>query len=531
MQACIFTRIKRRDTIKMLKKYTCLYALIGWLGCAYAAPKIPLPWYATELYKQTNARYLAFKERDHQFNFNDLAITNTQLQTDPQKSLSLDEAIMLALRYNPNIQNGRIQRIADKFNLRVIENDFNWQYALHGTAEAGNTHEKNNNHLTYSSTLTPSTSLQGKYGTRYELQIQNTTNTNNHWQSGLDAKIEQPLLRGFGETITMTPLYNAQDQEIISQLDLTATTIQTIVTVINHYRQLILDQNNLKTSALSLKSYAETIKLDKAMIKAGRKAPTEVLQAQAQYASEQVTYQNIQNIVTNDKLTLMNTLGLPPTINITVPNNVNDIQLISPKITTSYKLALQHNTGYLIDALMLQQDQRNLAVAKDNARVKLDITMAGTTDESYSGGRHAYKNDNNALKVNLDLEIPIDNYSLRQAIIQAQVAVDKDKININRDKRELETIIINDIANINSQAKQVTLAKHALILQKKNQRSLTEKLKFGLVSTFEVTAKQQDLNTARQMLIQAKINYLNNLTQLYADMGTTLDIWSMQLRE
>src|SRR3990167_2930256 len=48
--------------------------------------------------------------------------------------LSLREAILLALRYNPTIQNAELDRIIQRYNLRLAENEFELQFALAGTA-------------------------------------------------------------------------------------------------------------------------------------------------------------------------------------------------------------------------------------------------------------------------------------------------------------------------------------------------------------------------------------------------------------
>jgi len=51
----------------------------------------------------------------------------------PIKTLTLKDAIFLALRYNPNIQNLELGRITQKFNIREAENVFELQYALEGS--------------------------------------------------------------------------------------------------------------------------------------------------------------------------------------------------------------------------------------------------------------------------------------------------------------------------------------------------------------------------------------------------------------
>ena len=44
--------------------------------------------------------------------------------------MSLREAILLALRYNPNIQNAELDRIIQRYQLRLANNEFELQYAL-----------------------------------------------------------------------------------------------------------------------------------------------------------------------------------------------------------------------------------------------------------------------------------------------------------------------------------------------------------------------------------------------------------------
>ena len=49
--------------------------------------------------------------------------------------LGLKEAILLALRYNPNIQNAELDRIVQVYQLRLAHNEFELQYALGASGE------------------------------------------------------------------------------------------------------------------------------------------------------------------------------------------------------------------------------------------------------------------------------------------------------------------------------------------------------------------------------------------------------------
>lgn len=467
-----------------------------------------------------------------------LAILASPLCAEPAK-LSLPEAIFLALRYNPNVQNSEIQRIADKFSLRVAQNEFEWQYAMRGSFDQTVSRSNGTAGSSRTSSLTLETTKNGPYGTKYNLRVNNPISQSRGnaatYNPGLDLNIEQPLLRGFGSEVTLTPLLNAYDQEAINKLSLKEALISTVQQVITSYRSLIQSQNNTETSELSLKSYSGTVKNVKALIKAGRRAPTDVLQAEANFANEKVTRQDSITRVNTERLNLLNIIGLIPETQIRVPEDVEDIKPVIPDLDESYQIALKYNISYQRSLYGLKATQRALVIAKDNARVLLNMRITASTGNGSgknpnSGFRSLSNNKNSNLGIGFDLAVPINDYQIKQAIVNAKVQLQQVRIQIEASKRELKTTIINDRNDIKSRAEQIRLAKNALQIQQKTQQSLNAKLRYGLVSTFEVTSTQQDLDTSRQRLIQAKTDYLNSLTKLHVDMGVLLDKWQIEVR-
>ncbi|MFI4962528.1 MAG: hypothetical protein ACHP6H_01580, partial [Legionellales bacterium] len=89
-------------------------------------------------------------------------------------SMSLDEAILLSLRFSPVVKAAEIQRVVDKFNLSVARNQFEFQYALTGLANQTNTVAGGNplnidGNYNTSATVTKETA----YGTQYNLTMTN----------------------------------------------------------------------------------------------------------------------------------------------------------------------------------------------------------------------------------------------------------------------------------------------------------------------------------------------------------------------
>lgn len=459
---------------------------------------------------------------------------NAHKPTPPQH-LSLQEAIMLALRYNPQVQSSKLDRVTEKFNLRVAQNEFELQYALAGSLSSGQTRTSGNSSSNSSSSLTPSTSLKGQYGTQYQLSANNPYDIKQgHYNPGLDLSITQPLIRGFGRAVTLADLYDAQDREKSNQYNFTSQIISTVVQVTNDYRALVQSQNEVLINKSSLENLKQSLANDTALIEAGGKAAADLLQSQSSYASAKVSYENSLNSLTQSKLALMNDLGLSANINFSVSNDMT-IKKVVPNFTDCYHTALTNNPNYLSTLLTLNSAKRALLQAKDNARAKLDFVLSANTGNGDGGPpnddlRSLTNNKNTQLQGELRFEIPIDDYSVKQQILDAKIALQKTRIDIDRAKRELRTEIYNDINSVNSNYKAYILAEQALVFQEKNQTKLLTQQKLGLVSTFEVTQNQQSLDEAKQSLISSKISYLNSLTNLYERMGVTLEKWDITLR-
>lgn len=452
----------------------------------------------------------------------------------PQQ-LTLKEAIFLALRFSPDVQNEEIQRVVDKFALRVTQNAYEMQYALTGSFNQAALRTSGQSQSIRSGNLVPAAYLQGDYGTEYNVQVANTM-TNGVYNPGINVAITQPLFRGFGKEVTLAPLYIAEINELLSQLGLKRVLMQTVLNVIDSYNNLVRSQNSVSISKLSLENYQTTIGLDNALIKAGRKAPTEVLKAKAEYASREVDLQNNENAVLTDQLNLMNVIGLSPDVFFSIVNDISEIQFETLNVEECYAIAERNNIDFQVAKWRLKIDERNLVVQEDNARVQFNVSLLASTgngvgDRPNSGLQSLTNNKNTAVGVELSLDVPINNYLLKQAIVDARAMVDKDKIDIAAITRTLKSNIIRDINNVMSEQKQIELAKNALDLQQQNQDQMLAKLKFGLVSTFDVTTNQQALDNARSTLIQRKIAYLNATARLYYNMGVLLEKWNIQLKE
>lgn len=328
---------------------------------------------------------------------------------------------------------------------------------------------------------------------------------------------------------------NAIDNEWLNKLNVQQAAIDQITQVIIAYRALILSGNNLENQRLQLKEARKTYEINEKKIEAGQLEPTGNIQQSYQIESLKLMVEQAENDFNTAAQDLLQTIGLDPQMHLSVPSDVALDKLVIPDLKESIEVALNHNTQYLAQKMLVRADERAYKVAKNQQLWQLDVganVQSGrVSDVDGNGGlRNIYNGHNLTESAQVTLTIPINDLSRRNQLIAAKVALEKDRLNLIAAKRALETNVTNIVNNIKSLAKRYELAKTQVKLAAQSYELEKKKLAAGIATALDVNNTQNQLIQAQANLISAKIAYLNQLSALQRLLGTTLDYWQINLR-
>ncbi len=442
----------------------------------------------------------------------------------PAQKLTLHEAIVLALRNNPNVQSGEIQRISDKFALEVAHNQFEPQYAFtaSGTFSEGN-------RPAY--TVTPAVTLTTPIGTQLAATYNNTFVGSTGYSTTLTAT--QPLLRGFGPAVTLAPLRLAYYAEYNARLNLKNTVMTTVTQVIQNYYALVQAYNNLTVDLLALDESKKLLQQYKTQIKAGRIAPAEIVQQQSQVASQELSITQAKNAVSQAYQQLMLTIGLDPDSNLEIDQNIKIPALIAPSLEQSVQLTLDNNVQYQQAIFSLKSAQVNLLQQQDQQKWLLNLVASktfnnnGSTTITTPGG--ATVTTAGTGSVSLNLTVPINDMNRQQGLVNAQVQLEQQKIQLAETKRELRIDVIDAIQNLTFQQQQIIQAQQAVDYAQRSLNVEKIKLSYGRSTVFTVTQLQNTLINAQISLISQEISYINTLATFEQLIGVTLDKYGLKI--
>ncbi|WP_439899967.1 TolC family protein [Pseudomonas gingeri] len=453
------------------------------------------------------------------------------LLSEQMTNLTLSDAVYLGLRNNRSIRSAYLQRIAQKFDLRVSEDAFNPKLLLASEYRVNKGSQDN----TRNASLAPTTSLLGEYGTRLSMawtqQLSNADVAGRYRSDGLNLAIIQPLLRGAGWDVTTAPLRLARISEQVNRLNLKTNVAQTISDIITAYREMLRSQEQLTITQDALKRANALLEVNKALIASGRMAEFEIVQTEADIATQELGVEEARNQVDINRLTLLRLLALDLSTPIRASEALEAARVNIDK-RDALRVAQVQQPEYLATLLGSQQADLNLVIAKDQGRWDVSLVAGANqirdsfNNDSGNGGSRRWDS-----YAGVQVQIPIGDLSTRQAEVHARVDVENQEIILADARQALERSVSDVVRDLGTRWRQYEIAQRAEELSRRKLDIEREKLSAGRSSNFQVLSYEGDLRNAENSRLNALIAYLNAQTQLDLTLGMTLESWDIALND
>ena len=447
--------------------------------------------------------------------------------------LTLPEAVFLALRSNRAIRSQYLQRVADRFSLRVAEASFDPRFGIAG----GVTRSRSNGANLTQTTLGPVVNIASPTGAQFQfgwLGVQsNARGASPAGQARATFQVIQPLLAGGGVDFAMAPIRIARIQEQNSQLQLKSLVSDQITQTITGYRTLLQAQEQLRIAIEALRRARDLSSVNQALFAAGRLAQVELIQAETSIAQQELSLLGARNQHAAARLALLTLLAVNQSQMIwAVERPAAESARVDP--ARAMAMAAANQPDYLRTLLALEVGRINLDVAR-NQRLWDVSLVAGTglgaqrTDLARTLGALAeVRNDFN---IGLQFNIPLGQIAREQPEVNATIALRQSELAIEQARDRLRQAVEDVVRNIDTLRRQAELARRARELAGLQLEAELLKLQAGRSSNFQVVSFQGSLQAAESAELSAVIAYANSLTQLDQVLGTTLDTWRISLND
>lgn len=439
--------------------------------------------------------------------------------------LTLDEAVALALRHNRTIRSAYLQRVVERFDLRVAERAFVPQGGISVEVVQRRFDGESGSETVISPSASWLTPLGGAVSFTWRRIDPLQGDEDGFETAGIS--LTQPLLRGAGLAVNMAPVRIARLQEEINRLQLEATVAGTVSAVITGYRGLVQAQEQVRLAEESLERTRALLETNRALIAAGRMAEADIVQTESGVANQEVAVLQSRQQLVSTQLGLLQLLALASRTNVVAvdPMTASHVEV---DLERAMEKAFASRIDLLAQRKALEQVRQAMIITRNQRLWDLSLVASATRDD---GPRFLDRFEETDTSVGLQLNIPIGDLSRRQAVVAADVGLQTAELRFEELKQSVESQVLDAVQTVEAGWRQVEAARRARALSEQALEIGQERLRFGRASNFEVLSLQADLRAADVQELLAGIAYLNALTALDQQIGSTLETWRISLND
>ncbi len=467
----------------------------------------------------------------------------------PQRSLSIDEAVALALEQNLDIQVERANPLIQDLSIAAVRS--NWTPVFSTTFQTNNATTPSNSAIAGGDTQINNETTQNNLslnhslpwgGAAYQLTwtgSRNTTtnifsNFNPVVRSGLDFVFVQPLLRNFKIDNPRQQLRVSTTNREISDIQLRETVSQTVRNVKNAYWNLVYTRYSLAVQQEALELAQESLRNNRTRVEVGTMAPIDIVEAEAEVArnSETVIVAEAAIEQAEDQLrALIFDPAMPDFWNLEIDTTDDPVLQMQPiDLDAAIGAALDGRTDLQRSRRSLENNEvdiqyfRNQTLPDLNLQVDYGVNglggnrftrgpgfpgpIIGETEASFGSVLgQLFNNDFPTWTIGLTIGYPIGGSLAEANLAQARLQYTQAQTQLKNVELQIVTQVREIGRQVNTNLKRVEATGAARSLSERRLEAEQQKFEVGMSTPFLVFQAQRDLSQARDGELRAILDY------------------------
>ncbi len=483
---------------------------------------------------------------------NSTAGAQTNLPAGPTRSMSLQDCIAEALQHNLDVQIQRYNPQISLYDLNANYGGYDPTFNLSGQHQyndSGATFQ-NGQHvagqqinddsfnsgftggtpwgMTYNLGGNVSSTKGDSFGTISNVGIKVPFQTSDGQVGALT--LTQPLLKNFWIDTTRLNIRVAKNRLQYSEQGVRGQVITSVTAVENAYYELIYAQDYVTVQQEALNLAQTQLDQDQQRVQIGTLAQLSVQSDESQVATSQANLIAAQNTLSVDENTLKNLLtdtyvqwhgtNIQPTATLEAPLQLFDLQ-------DSWNKGMSERPDLLQSRLNVEQQGIQLKFNYNQLYPELDLI--GSYGYNGSGGNFGdtFNQINQANQpfwtYGAQLSMPLSNVGARNTYKAGKVTLKQLLLELKQQEQSIMVQIDNAVKQAQSDYQSVAATRQARIYAEVALDAEQKTYAVGKATTFEVLQYQSNLTTARGQEIRALANYEEDLANLAAAEGSTLE--------
>lgn len=363
--------------------------------------------------------------------------------------------------------------------------------------------------------------------------------------SQINASITQPLLRNFRIDANRQQILQARNQMEVADIQLAARITQTSRSVRSAYYDLVGALGALDVARQSLDLSRQSLQQNERRVEVGAMAQIDIIEAQAEVAQREeaviIAEANIRAAEDNLRTLVMNpsqpdfwAARLVPTERPSVAPQAVDVEgAIANALRNRTDLMQTRKELESVDLdIRYAQNQRLPAI---NLTARYGLSGVGGTQNRWGGGvdetpfvissshrnfsevlRDVVSNDFNNWGVTLSFNYPLGTSSADAAVAQGRVQRQQATLTLQEQEMGVVAQVREVARQVNTTQQRLEATRKAREFAERRLEAENKRVTVGLATTFQLFQAQRDLDSAKQRELQALIDYNRALVNFEA---------------
>jgi outer membrane protein len=350
--------------------------------------------------------------------------------------------------------------------------------------------------------------------TTYQFSNNKTVQSNNFYFGG--------SLNLFNGLQNYNTIQKNKYQLLAGELDLQSTKDNISLNIALAYLQILLNKELVLATGNQLQITIQQIEKTKKMVDAGSLAKGNLLQIEAQAASEELQYINLKNQLDISYLNLTQILELqtPDGFNIITPDiSLDTNTIITGRIDEIYSLAqgLRPEIKSAELSLIASEYDQKIAVGSRSPRLSMNHSFStGFSDyakkpsnplEPYTFSQQVSDNINYGIGFSLNIPI-LNGWQVNKNISNSKLNVESSRYTLEGTKKQLYKNIQQAYADAVAALKKFNASIKAVTSTEESFRYTEQKFNVGMVAPVDYNAEKTKLLNAQSDMAQAKYEFV-----------------------
>ncbi|OQX28273.1 MAG: hypothetical protein BWK80_01050 [Desulfobacteraceae bacterium IS3] len=427
-------------------------------------------------------------------------------------SLSLEQAISLALQANRSLINSASGVESQKLSLRSAESEFDVK--IRPSANAGISDAEG--------ILGAGISLEKKFQAGTKVSVSPSIGkTEDEYSGTVGISFEVPLLRGFGGKANLDKtersrfsVRSAERSFYLSQVNAVLDTVSAVYDIVKQKELVRLFDSQVGR----LKQHAETAKIKE---KVGLANPLDIYRAEISLKDAEDSLTVMKESLRNagDRLKLILALPLERAVEVSAPLEIK-IAPISQE--DAVRIALKHRKELEQSEDEIREAERRSDIARHNILPQLDMVMRYERYGSAEDLEQSMGFNENRWSVNLVSNTDIARTSEKADFQQSLITAGTARRNLEAKQDEVMREVRRESESLSKSQERIRIRKEQ-IAQAEGKLALS-KIKFnhGMADNFDIIEAETQLQQARVNLLSAETEYIVGMYRMRAALGTLI---------